>query len=52
MQTIVEFINDTQIKVITSRGEELIGHLTSMPASTDETKNEVIKAVEFCFDNS
>lgn len=52
MHTTVEFINDTQIKVVTTRGEELIGYLTTVPANTEETKNEVIKAVGFCFDNS
>lgn len=52
MKTTVEFINDTHVRVVTSRGEELIGHLTLMPATSEETKKEVIKAVAFCFDNS
>lgn len=51
MGTQVEFINDNQIKVITSRGEELIGTFTMMPANTDEVKREVIKVVGDCFDS-
>ena len=39
MKTIIEFLNDTEFKVVTMRGEEFVGHLTVRPAKTDEEKN-------------
>lgn len=52
MKTKVEFIDDFQIKVITVRGEEFLGHLTIAPAKTEEEKNMVIEKVSYCFDKS
>lgn len=52
MDTIVEFINDEQVKVITKRGEELIGYLRVVPAKTDEEKSKVIDVVRNAFEST
>lgn len=52
METSVEFINDTQVKVITKRGEELIGYLRIAPAQTEEDKSKVIEVVRNAFESS
>lgn len=52
METSVEFINDVQFKVVTIRGEELVGNLLTIPAKTDEIKKQVANTVKQCFDTS
>lgn len=52
MDTIVEFINDEQVKVVTKRGEELIGYLRVVPAKTKEEKSKVIDVVRNAFESS
>lgn len=52
METKVEFINDIQLKVITRRGEELIGHLQIAPAKTDKEKAKVVKTVSHAFEST
>lgn len=52
MSTKVEFLSDTEIKVVTMRGEEFVGHLTVRPAKTDEEKNMVIEKISYAFDMS
>lgn len=52
METKVEFINDIQLKVITKRGEELVGYLQIAPAKTEKEKEKVIKTVTHAFENT
>ena len=52
MATKVEFINDEQVKVVTKRGEELIGYLRTIPAKTEEDKEKVIDIVYRAFDTT
>lgn len=52
MNTTVEFINDEQVKVVTKRGEELIGYLRTIPAKTDEEKSRVIDVVCNAFEST
>lgn len=52
MVTKVEFINDLQLKVVSKRGEELIGNLGIAPATTDKEKAKVIKTVSQAFENT
>ena len=52
MNTTVEFINDKQVKVVTKRGEELIGYLRTIPAKTDEEKSRVIDVVCNAFEST
>lgn len=52
MHTVVEFINDEQIKVITKRGEELIGIIRGGLAKTDEEKTKVIDVVSNAFEST
>ena len=51
MNTYVNFINDSQIKVVTKRGEELLGHLRC-PARSEEEKNIVIDHVSCAFEET
>ena len=52
MATIVTFIDDCTVKVVTKREEELLGHLAVAPARTDEAKQSVIDVVTHAFESS
>lgn len=52
MNTIVEFINDVTLKVVTKKGEELLGYLAVKPASTEEEKQMIVDIVKHAFETS